>query len=706
MQDHIAPATFPAPAQASAYSASASSNFITHHDVIRFVKRYYATIALTTLAGVVLALAYVLTATPLFTARTQIIIDPSLPQALRENGSGSLFAIDNAQVESQLEVLRSEKIANAVIDSLQLETDPDFNADGGPSLWGRFMALFSDDTGQVDPFILRRATLYRLQAGLSVRRIGLSYAIDIQFRSHSPELSAKIANATAQAYVDEQIAARAQAARQGGQWLEQRIDQLRQQMNKAALEAQKFRARRDYRLTPRSGSNGGGADRASTAEDRQAAAASRQNTMEELESTAQTYRRIYESYLMAYTEAVQKQSYPITNARVITPATRPLAKSHPRSKLILAFGGLMGAMAGLAIAFFRHSTDRSVWGARQIREELGLECLANIPVLVDRTVPSVFSAAGLRETATGVMNQAARFRHLIEPVAKLIPPKLGGWGGGKDKSAPQRKTSNLAAHLPRTDAEAALDAVISMPFSGFSHGIKTLKSSIALAGRARRARTICLTSALPSEGKTTITANLATLFAMSDVRTLLIDGDLRNAKLSHMLAPEAKLGLVDAISEAKPVEDCIMHVNEAGLDFLPATEGLQDATYSDEIFGSKKARDLIARLQDRYDIIIVEMPPMTASLDGLTVSAMVDCTVLVAEWGKTPMPVLSEAVRLLRRARVEILGVALNKVDASAMSYGDVVATYAYASRQSTPLTTLPRPVRLSRRQGAQKEAS
>jgi capsular exopolysaccharide synthesis family protein len=702
MQDHIAPAAFPPPAQAS---ASASSNFITHHDVIRFVKRYYATIALTTLAGVVLALAYVLTATPLYTARTQIIIDPSLPQALRENGSGSLFAIDNAQVESQLEVLRSEKIANAVIDALQLETDPQFNADGGPSLWGRFMALFSDDTGQVDPFILRRATLYRLQAGLSVRRIGLSYAIDIQFRSQSPELSAKIANATAQAYVDEQIAARAQAARQGGQWLEQRIDQLRQQMNKAALEAQKFRARRDYRLTPRNGSNGS-ADRASTAEDRQAAAASRQNTMEELESTAQTYRRIYESYLMAYTEAVQKQSYPITNARVITPATRPLAKSHPRSKLILAFGGLMGALAGLAIAFFRHSTDRSVWGARQIREELGLECLANIPVLIDRTVPSVFSTAGLRETATGVMDQAARFRQLVERVAKLIPPKLGGRGGGKDKCAPQRKAYSLAASLPRTEAEAALDAVISMPFSGFSHGIKTLKSSISLAGRARRARTICLTSALPSEGKTTVTANLATLFAMSDVRTLLIDGDLRNAKLSHMLAPNSKLGLVDAISEAKPVEDCIMHVNEAGLDFLPATDGLQDATYSDEIFGSKKARDLIARLQDSYDIILVEMPPMTASLDGLTVSAMTDCTVLVAEWGKTPMPVLSEAVRLLRRARVEILGVALNKVDASAMSYGDVVATYAYASRPSTPLTTLPRPVRLSRRQGAQKEAS
>jgi polysaccharide biosynthesis transport protein len=696
MQDHVAPAPFPATPQGGSYSASTNSNFITHHDVIRFVKRYYATILLATLAGIALALAYVFTATPLYTARTQLIIDPSLPQALRDNGSSSLFAIDNAQVESQLEVLRSEKIANAVIDALGLETDPEFHADNAPSLWARFMSLFGDDTGEVDPFILRRATLYLLQSGLTVRRVGLSYAIDIQFRSRSPELSAKIANATAQAYVDEQIAARAQAARQGGQWLEQRIDRLRQQMNKAALEAQKFRARRDYRLTPRG--SGDGAGGRTSAEDREAAAVSRQNTVEELDSTAQTYRRIYESYLMAYTEAVQKQSYPITNARVITPATRPLGKSHPRSKLIVAFGGLMGALAGFAIAFFRHSTDRSVWGARQIREELGLECLANIPVLADRAMPSVFSTAGLREAVNDVMDRAARFRHLLEPVRRLLP--LSG------KEPAKRNALNAAVQLPRAEVEAALDAVISMPFSGFSHGIKTLKSSISLAGRARRARTICLASALPSEGKTTITANLATLFAMSDVRTLLIDGDLRNAKLSHMLAPDAKLGLVDAISGAVPVEDCIVHVNETGLDMLPATDGLQDATYSDEIFGSKKARDLLDRLQKSYDIIIVETPPLTASLDGLTVSSMLDCTVVVAEWGKTPMPVLSEAVRLLRRARVEIIGVALNKVDPSAMSYGDVVATYSYASRPSSTLTTIPRPVRLSRRQGAHKEAS
>ena len=69
------------------------------------------------------------------------------------------------------------------------------------------------------------------------------------FSATSPELAAKIANATANAYIAEQIGARAQSARQGGLWLEERIDHLRKQMNAAALQAQEFRAKRDYRIS-------------------------------------------------------------------------------------------------------------------------------------------------------------------------------------------------------------------------------------------------------------------------------------------------------------------------------------------------------------------------------------------------------------------------------------------------------------------------
>ncbi len=664
MQEHVTPYTYAVAGRAPTYSRE--STFVSHYDIKRFAKRYAKTIIFATLLGILAASVYVFTAVPLFTARTLIIIDPSLPQAMAQPHQDGIFSLDNAQVESQLEVLRSEKIAAAVIKELKLENVPEFSGGGGFSIFSLLSLPFELLPSRPSPtakasFTTERITLAKFQAGLYVRRVGMSYAIEIMFSSPDPVLAAKIANATANAYIDEQISARAQAARQGGLWLEARIDQLRAQMNKAAHDAQEFRAKRDYRITSTRG------DDHSAEPDANENAAKRQNTMEELDATAQTYRRIYESYLMAYTESVQKQSYSITNARVITEASPPLGKSHPRTKLILAFGAMMGGLAGLGIAFFRNSIDRSIWGARQIREEVGVECLASIPAMVDRTSSSAQARAMFGKAAMSDMLKSVVDR----------PSSAFNTGGKTLKAAVSLAGTALGRQKAVANPlrEGILEAVITMPFCPFSHGIKTLKTAIALAGRTRQIRCFALTSALPSEGKTTICANLATLFAMSGLRTLLIDADLRNASLTRSLAPTAEFGLIDAISGGADLARCIVPANETGLDLLPAF-GSTQTPYSDDILGSERALSVLQDLQTAYDIIILELPPLTASLEGLAIGSLLDCTVLVAEYGKTPAPVLAEAVHLLRAARAEILGVALNKVDTSIVPYGDVAANY------------------------------
>jgi len=638
MQEQYIPSKFNAPLRAAPYVGDRT--FITHADIKRIIKRYSSTIFWSAAIGVVLAGLYAMTAVPLYTAHTQIIIDPSLPQTLREQSDG-LFSIDNAQVESQIEVLRSESIAQTVITQLKLADDPGF----------------IQPTATPDAFARERNAIYRFAGGLAVRRVGLSYSIDIIFSAPSPDLAAKIANATANAYIAEQIGARAQAARQGGVWLEERIDHLRKQMNAAALQAQEFRAKRDYRI---SGSRGEAVDPNIGA--REDSGSNRPNTIEELDSTAQTYRRIYESYLMAYTESVQKQSYPVSNARVITAATPPLSKSHPRTTLILVFGGLMGSLAGLGIAFCRHKLDRSVWGARQIREDAGLECLASIPRIVGQDPPSRLARLA---NALAYVQRPSDALHLlrqgIEKVSQRIRAKLDG------VEVPHTARPDTTGH--------GLDVVVTMPFSGFSLGMKRLKTAISLAARGHQMRCVAVTSALPSEGKTTIAANLATLFAMSGVRTLLVDGDLRKATLSRSLAPEAEFGLLEAMQGTAKLEDCIVRVNELGLDVLPVSSHFQ-ANTSDDIPTFDQAELLLEKLQKTYDFIIFEMPPLSACLDGLTISSILDSTLLVAEWGRTPMPLLSEAIHLLRNASVKIAGVVINKVDGSSPDYGELAANY------------------------------
>ena len=144
------------------------ATFISHYDIKRFIKRHFALIAISTLFGALISVTYVLFAVPLFTSRTQIIIDPSVSQAMREPNSDSIFSIDNAQVESQIEVLKSEKIATQVIAQLKLEDTREFGGGATQSLlpWGR-----SDADSAAAAFVKKRITLTRFQSALSVRRV-------------------------------------------------------------------------------------------------------------------------------------------------------------------------------------------------------------------------------------------------------------------------------------------------------------------------------------------------------------------------------------------------------------------------------------------------------------------------------------------------------------------------------------------------------
>lgn len=598
-------------------SNPATSDYINFDDVMRFIRRYAPTIAVTTLIAISLAALFVFFSVAQFTARTQIVIDPSTPQ-FRESTGDRLVSMDSSQVESQLAVLRSEKIAMSVIKKLDLGTNPEFMAPAS-SILDRVLGLFLRSEVERNDFVKERTTLYRFLSGLNVRRVGISYAINISFTSPSPQLSAEISNATAEAYIDEVISAKALAANQGSRWLEARIDKLRKQMNDAALRVQEFRSKRDYRIAKNRNKTTNGR----SAQPDKRRETSNQISLEELESQAQTFREIYASYLSAYTEVVQRQSYPVSNARVITLATTPLFKSHPRTKLILAFGALLGCIAGFGIALIRHSLDLGVRSPRQIREEIGLEHLCNIPLM---------------------NHQQYRLPTIRELFWRSRPP-------------------------------ARLSAVVDLPFSGFSHGVKRLKASISLAGRTRSIRCIGIASSLPNEGKTTISANLANLYATSGKRTLIIDCDLRNSSLSRQLGVKTMYGVIEAVKSSVELEQCVQRVNDNGLDIMPAIDS-ESAGYLGEVLASEQMRLLLERLAELYEIIIVELPPLAVVADGLAISPALDSVVVVAEWGATPLPVLSEVARSLRNARADILGVVINKVDPSTANYGKSQSSY------------------------------
>ncbi len=321
-------------------------------DVIDFIYRYFSLVSATTLAGIAVAVAYILTAAPLYTAQGQLLIDVKVLHLATEQWREAGQVLDAAQIESQIAVLRSEPVAQSVARHLHLLNDPKILGTAAAPSGASGSAAPASASTPVEPAALSeserlmRATAL-VQSGLGIRRLGFSYVLEVSYTSPDPAFAARVANAYMQAYIDDQISMRAGAARHGSEWLEKRIGLLRLQMNEAALKVQEFKARRDYSIVGR-GTSGEGADEAKAGPRKGIA-----ETIEELEATAMTYRRMFESALQAYTEAEQRQSYSVDTARIIATAKPPTGKSYPKRKQALMVAIVLGMSFGFGIALMR-----------------------------------------------------------------------------------------------------------------------------------------------------------------------------------------------------------------------------------------------------------------------------------------------------------------------------------------------------------------
>ena len=488
------------PGDARPAEIAPETEFIGLADIASFLRRHILSIALCALAGVVFALFSITTTDPTYTTTAQILIEPKLPQYLQQQSAVST-SLDTAQIESQIEVMRSEKITQMVIDELALMNHPDFFILSHPSFREK-LGLFaqtmfsklglaeepspyqapagSDPAPPLSDFVRGRLAIDLFASGIDISRVGVSYAVAISFRSRNPQLAADIANATANAFVREQIETKAAQARQGGEWLEQRMSEMRDKMNIATQIAQQFRARHDYRIKQ---PNARIVDGQIVADETRPA--SDQPTLEELEVTADTYRQLYESFLRAFTDNLSQQSYPVADARVITAATRPLAPSHPRKKLVLVFGMVAGLVLGVGQAFARDMMDRTIRTPRQIEEGLRLRCLA-------------------------------------------VLPETRSWS--------------------RRGRGRRPDEAIIAPRAPFGESLRRARLALRREGGVT-ARTIGVASVMPAEDKSLIASNLAALYAHSGLRALLVDADADNALLTRRLLGDdaARLGIVPGV---------------------------------------------------------------------------------------------------------------------------------------------------------------
>lgn len=592
----------------------------------------------------------------------------------------------------------------------------------------RLAAMFSAG-GATDPHAvaqrIREQTIGSVLSKLDVQAVGLSTIIAVNFRSASADKAARIANALADTYIDDLAAAKSGATEHASKWLADRVSQLARQAGAADAAVQQYKAENGLidtssgtpltdqqlgslttQLTQAQGDqaqaqakfarvkqllkSGHGADVTDavtsplimqlreqeatllqqkadlssrygplhpamqnvdarlaelrkkiseevrrivgTAANDAAVAAAHVASLKsdmatatattaglnkarvklgELTANASSAHALYQSYLDRLNQTQQRANFNIPDVHVVSPASVPLSPVSPK-KLLIVGGATLGALVlGFLAALV---ADRMCHGFRSADE---LEAGAGLTVLA--TVPEVKShGGGLGDVGLEVLRQ---------------------------------------------------------PLSQFSEAIRGLEIGLsrqagpAISGASGAGKAYLVTSALPADGKTSLSVSLARYLAASGHRVVIVDADHRRPRVA------AALGL-------RPVRYCLD-------DYLKRRCTLDQALTADPqsplvvLAGSGVARDvdlawspamsaLIGRLREIADFVVIDSPPVLAVHDAKLLAQMTDGTLFVVRWGKTPREAVSAALKLLRAFGARIAGTVLVRTDPAHYQY------YAY----------------------------
>lgn len=205
------------------------------------------------------------------------------------------------------------------------------------------------------------------------------------------------------------------------------------------------------------------------------------------------------------------------------------------------------------------------------------------------------------------------------------------------------------------------------PRSAFSESFRTLRTNLQFSGFDRPLRTILVTSPQPTEGKSTVVANLGVVLAQAGRRVIVVDTDLRRPILHHIFGQNNDWGLTGALfGEGNRTDDGLLPTGVENLSFLPSGPLPPNPS---EILGSQRMGDFLAHLQEQADVILLDSPPLLTMADASVLAARVDGVILVADAGRTRREALKKAAEALRRIGAHVLGVALNRVGLRSEGY-------------------------------------
>jgi capsular exopolysaccharide synthesis family protein len=211
------------------------------------------------------------------------------------------------------------------------------------------------------------------------------------------------------------------------------------------------------------------------------------------------------------------------------------------------------------------------------------------------------------------------------------------------------------------------------PLSPMAESYRHLRAKVQYVQIDKPLHSIVVTSCNAKEGKTTTTANLAICFSQTERKVLLVDADMRRATMHTLFGLRNLYGLNEHLFGKATADEVIQKDVLPNLDVL--TCGMLPPNPA-EILGSKRMKEFIAQMKQRYDIVLFDAPPLLAVTDAAVLATEADGVLLVASAGETHAAGLERIAEFLNSVGVKMLGVVLNRFDAR-KAYGNSYTTYA-----------------------------
>lgn len=697
--------------------------------LIGILRRQARLIVFTTVAILVIAAVALFGITPQFRATALLLVDPNVKNLLDPASQSVSSSSESARVDSEVELIRSDRILVDVIRSMNLINDDEFGVKLG--LRDKLLAALriedaelpsgSDALGEVRQ---------NLRNAISVQRRGLTFLIAVSGESMSPEKAAEIANEISAAYIRAQVQSKIENTLAARDVIQQQIENASQQAAKADETVKAFlwsnldriisaTGRDDFvdlrsnvdslaqaqleatenasRLEENLAEENWNSLVASLESDAAAELAQRRNALVQAISRADTdsadvidlraeLGRVEDSLVQATNQRIQElKQIAATNRadsnRLRDELNSAVLSSDLPSSIRADYVGLLQA-ANSATQQYQTLISRMQYLDTQAELQVADSRVfsAALPP-TDPSFPNVklfLALAGIVGVGSGLA--AAFVRENL----------VGGFTSQEHiQSVTKIPLATLLPRQPRKNGGSSLaDLMITAPLSRFAERIRKIRAAIDQhwnvpksdtrdeTVKKRNCHIIMITSSLPGEGKTTIALSLARSYALSGKSTLLIDGDLRRPSVHKQIGKKVEVGLADLLLGNIGMREIRQIMVRDPQSSLTAILGNRPSKQSTEhLANPRNLGELLSVVKSHYEYIIIDTSPIEPVVDGVYISDYVDEIAFIVRWASTPQRVVLNSLDMLSHNGEKPIVTVLNMSEKDAAGYG-----YAYGS--------------------------